>query len=101
MTNATMDLQESLAEMAAEKQARLLLERVVSALEAAFGIDADDRRLVFVLGGGTERTNHEALFSWVWREVEDLDEVLAAQLLPRLVQRLERRLRRWEANQWC
>ncbi|MDZ7811332.1 MAG: hypothetical protein U5L11_16455 [Arhodomonas sp.] len=88
--------------MMSEKQAARLLERLVTGLEAAFRIDANDYRLVGALGAGTERSNHDALHAWVWREIAGgyAEEPFGDQLLPKLGQRLERRLRQWEVDQW-
>ncbi len=64
------------------------MQRLVDALMFAFRINTDDS-LVSVLGSGFERTNHEALTTWVHKTLVKPDLQLAESVLPRLIDRLE------------
>jgi hypothetical protein len=82
-----------LADVLAEGQVR----RLADALAYAFNV-AEGSTLVWVIGTGSERDNREALAHWVRQQVAELDATLAGVLLPELIARLERQLRRWEAS---
>jgi hypothetical protein len=77
-----------------EKQITRMIWKLVSALEAAFGIARDDS-LVLVLGDGHEGDNRQALFTWVRRELATLQVDTAASYLSALSDRLGRQLRNW------
>lgn len=68
------------------------MQRLVDALMFAFRINTDDS-LVGVLGSGFERTNQEALTTWVHKTLVKPDLQLAESVLPRLIDRLEELLR--------
>ena len=82
-----------------ERATRQLVRRMVSALEVTFQLPPGDQ-LVSVLGTGHERSNHEALYSWTTRELQQLHLELAPQHLPRLVERLHRTLTDWDHERY-
>jgi hypothetical protein len=71
------------------------VRRLAEVLGHAFRI-GEGAALVWVLGSGSERDNHEALVHWVRGQVLELDAEVAGALLPVLLRRLERVLRDWE-----
>lgn len=91
------ELNKRLAENARVRQSRRTLSRMASALEAAFLIKPGDG-LVCVLGDGTERDNHEALISWLEREIERLETEASVEYLPELAGRLDKTLCKWELD---
>lgn len=84
------------AEAAAQTRRRLLW-RMVSALESTFSIP-DGNHLVFVLGDGSERDNRHALYTWVIRELQQLELETTSRTLPELTNRLQRELSQWELD---
>ena len=74
------------------------LQRMTSALEAAFRIGPGDH-LVPVLGDGTERCNRDALFSWVSREVGRIETEFTEQQVPLLAEGLHQTLMVWDLKQ--
>ena len=91
------ELNDRLAENTRARQSRRTLARMASALEAAFLIKPGDG-LVCVLGDGTERDNHEALISWLQREIERLESDIFVEYLPELAGRLDKKLTQWELD---
>lgn len=91
------ELNNRLAENTRARQSRRTLVRMASALEAAFLIKPGDS-LVCVLGDGTERDNHEALISWLQREIERIESEVSVEYLPELAGRLDKKLTQWELD---
>lgn len=71
------------------------IERITAALESAFLIPPGSH-LVPVLGNGSEHCNHDALFTWVSRELDRLETRFSEQQVPLLAEALERRLTLWD-----
>lgn len=80
------------------KQRELLIRKLVSALEIRFQIPRG-LELVLLLGNGDERSNHEALRTWVGSELGDLDGLTPAGQLAQLECRLADRLNAY-ADDW-
>ena len=67
------------------------MERLIDALMFAFRIQKDNS-LVSVLGLGTEKSNHDALRTWIQNTLINPDMQIAESVLPRLIERLEQSL---------
>ncbi|WP_038030772.1 hypothetical protein [Thioalkalivibrio sp. ALE11] len=88
-------LQQAVFRMAEERSCRRRIERLASALEAAFQIPPGTH-LIWVLGDGTERNNREALETWAKHEVRRIQSEAVEQCMPQLSARLHRTLTQWE-----
>lgn len=91
------ELNDRLAENSRARQSRHTLARMARSLEAAFLIKPGDA-LVCVLGDGTEHDNHEALITWLQREIERLETEASVEYLPELAGRLDKKLTQWELD---
>ena len=91
---------ESIERIAKERHYQRIIRRLVDALMLSFGIpDNDD--LVDFLGHGHEKTNRDALASWVSIALQNPDYEMAITVLPHLVRRLERKLSELEYSQFA
>lgn len=92
------DIETRLSAMTIERQRRQMVSRLVSALECSFNIQQGNH-LVLALGDGHENSNHDALRTWVNRQMQQYQIDSAASLLPKLSDELNRCLVDWQ-NRW-
>ncbi len=93
------DIEETLYVMAALQSQQRLELRLAESLAAATSL-APGCALVMWLGDGQERTNLDALTTWVGRTLKQLGLDANRQAIPRLLAELERTLWAWEDQAW-
>ncbi|MDP3535121.1 MAG: hypothetical protein Q8S08_07000 [Halomonas sp.] len=93
------NIEDTLHVMAALQSQQRLERRLAESLAAATSL-APGCALVMWLGDGQERTNLDALTTWVGRTLKQLGLDANRQAIPRLLAELERTLWAWEDQAW-
>ncbi|MBD3649705.1 MAG: hypothetical protein HUJ15_00025 [Alcanivorax sp.] len=74
---------------------RMTIRNLASSLCLAMGIQQEERQLVAILGLGGERSNQEAMESWVYCELAKENLEAGRDTLPLLIDRLQHLETEW------
>lgn len=80
-------------------ETRRKIHKLAGALCAALNIQPGDQ-LVMLLGYGGERTNLEAVQTWVTETLVELEMLPTRQAIPALLEKLENELIAWQSESW-